>query len=73
VASPDSETDPTLRATVKQEYKEGMQSIKSKAMFMTTNRANDFKRKEPARLLSEIAKKHNLNDEQVKRIVNARK
>jgi hypothetical protein len=73
VASADAERDPTVRAAVKQEYKDGMQSIKNKAVLMNTNNANELRRKGPPKLLSEIAKKYNLDVDQVNRIIKARK
>jgi hypothetical protein len=72
LAPPDPEKDPKLRATVKMEYQEGVKEIKKQALGMSTNRANEFRRREPTKLLNNLAKKHNLEVDQVKRMVGAR-
>jgi hypothetical protein len=69
-APPDPEKDPKIRNTVKLEYREGIQLIKQRALFMSTNRAAEFKRTEPKKLLQILAKKHELEIDQVKRIVD---
>ncbi|MGO9921901.1 MAG: serine/threonine protein kinase [Isosphaeraceae bacterium] len=67
----DPEKDPRLKAALVTEYRAGIRTIKSRALGMSRNEANRFKRTAPKELLKSLAKKHNLKLEQVQRIVGA--
>jgi hypothetical protein len=72
VAPPDPEKDPKLRATLSLEYKEGLQSMKKQVLGMSTNRAAEFRRTASTKLLKELASKHKLEVDQVKRMVSGK-
>jgi hypothetical protein len=65
----DPEKDPKLRAKIVSEFKEGKRRIDRRAMGMNTNDAVSFKRNAPKELLKSLAKKHNLELDEVRRIV----
>jgi hypothetical protein len=71
-APPDPEKDPKLRATLKTEYKEGLETIKRRALLMNTNDANKLRRTARDKVLKELASKHKLEVDQVSRMVSGK-
>jgi serine/threonine protein kinase len=65
----DPTKDPQKRKAIISEYWESMADIKHRAMFMSTNDAASFKKREPKNLVKSLAKKHNLTEDQIKLIV----
>jgi len=65
----DPVSDPGTRSAIRLEYRDGMATIKQRAMYMSTNDAAAFRKREPKLLIKSIAKKHKLTDDQVKAMV----
>jgi hypothetical protein len=65
----DPEKDPKLCSAVNAEYREGMKRIDRRALGVSFDRANKLRQTEPPKLIKSLAKKHNLEEDQVRRIV----
>jgi hypothetical protein len=65
----DPEADPEVRRAILSEYRDGMRKIQRRVLGMSTNRADEARRTEPVNLVKSIAKKHNLEGSQVRRIL----